>query len=678
MSISEIFLGTNNYYDLFANSMTTRIPISGNTGPIGPTGPSGEDGGPTGNTGPTGQTGSTGPTGLLGDVSAIGSSPNANGMTLTGNTLNLEPADQYYGGVVSIDDQYFAGEKYFLNTARFQTSINLGSDAYITQNDQLLLHTTPYANANLYAGNQSGNLSNTGFGNLGIGGFHSLLSVTSGQDNTCAGTRSGKFVTTGDRNTLLGFESGLNLSTESHNLFIDNKGITGDNNCIKIGEYGTHNRCYLQGITGSTGTKMVTVEPATGQLQYRDVFGTTGATGPSGLTSVSAIGASPNANGMTLTGTTLNLQPASASFGGVVTTGTQTFAGDKTFSGAVAASNLSGTNTGDITLTAIGGTPNANAASLTGQTLRLQPASASFPGVVTTGTQSFAGAKTMVNDLTCASNIILSSQGGSTGGVIYCQSTPILWTTANSNNSVYVGGAGLLSTANANSTTVAIGLNAMAGSTGSFRSVALGVDALASGSVCPRTTALGASSLSSATTGTDNIAVGYNAGSQITNTSNNIHIGNVGVTGDSQTIRIGNAQTTCAIQGISGRTSTAGVAVLVNASGVLGTTTSSQRFKENIETLPVDTAAKLNDLRIVKFNYKDDPLKKVTYGVIAEECLNVYPEICVYDDDDESKAVNTVQYHILTPLLVAELQQQKKRIDQLESQIQGLLSQLTI
>ena len=49
---------------------------------------------------------------------------------------------------------------------------------------------------------------------------------------------------------------------------------------------------------GSTGTKMVTVEPSTGQLHYRDVL------------SVSAIGASPNANGMTLTETTLNLQPA--------------------------------------------------------------------------------------------------------------------------------------------------------------------------------------------------------------------------------------------------------------------------------------------------------------------------------------------------------------------------------
>ena len=47
---------------------------------------------------------------------------------------------------------------------------------------------------------------------------------------------------------------------------------------------------------------------------------------------LSAIGSSPNANAATLTGSVLNLQPASASFGGVVTTGDQTFAGIKTFS----------------------------------------------------------------------------------------------------------------------------------------------------------------------------------------------------------------------------------------------------------------------------------------------------------------------------------------------------------
>jgi hypothetical protein len=54
-----------------------------------------------------------------------------------------------------------------------------------------------------------------------------------------------------------------------------------------------------------------------------------------GVLSLSAIGATPNANAATITGTVLNLQPASASFGGVVTTVTQTFAGDKTLTGAL-------------------------------------------------------------------------------------------------------------------------------------------------------------------------------------------------------------------------------------------------------------------------------------------------------------------------------------------------------
>ena len=61
---------------------------------------------------------------------------------------------------------------------------------------------------------------------------------------------------------------------------------------------------------------------------------------------------------------------------------------------------LTGTNTGDITLANVGSSPNAQGASLSGQQLTLQPASASFPGVITTGTQTIAGAKTFSGDIT--------------------------------------------------------------------------------------------------------------------------------------------------------------------------------------------------------------------------------------------------------------------------------------
>lgn len=68
--------------------------------------------------------------------------------------------------------------------------------------------------------------------------------------------------------------------------------------------------------------------------------------------------------------------------------------------GTIGAANLSGTNTGDVTLATVGASPNANAASLSGQVLTLQPASSTQPGVVTAGTQTIAGAKTLSSLLT--------------------------------------------------------------------------------------------------------------------------------------------------------------------------------------------------------------------------------------------------------------------------------------
>ena len=71
-------------------------------------------------------------------------------------------------------------------------------------------------------------------------------------------------------------------------------------------------------------------------LRFKNDVGTEftmGTGGSSGITSLSAIGSSPNANGASISGVTLTLQPASASFGGLVTVGTQTFSGNKTLEG---------------------------------------------------------------------------------------------------------------------------------------------------------------------------------------------------------------------------------------------------------------------------------------------------------------------------------------------------------
>jgi hypothetical protein len=65
--------------------------------------------------------------------------------------------------------------------------------------------------------------------------------------------------------------------------------------------------------------------------------------------------------------------------------------------GSVLSANLSGTNTGDVTLTAVGAAPNANGASLSGQALTLQPADQTNPGIVTALAQTIGGLKTFTS-----------------------------------------------------------------------------------------------------------------------------------------------------------------------------------------------------------------------------------------------------------------------------------------
>ncbi len=68
----------------------------------------------------------------------IGSSPNANGGTISSGILTLQPANGTYGGIVSTTTQTFAGSKTFAGAANDAVAFEItdGSNAYLTVNTQ--------------------------------------------------------------------------------------------------------------------------------------------------------------------------------------------------------------------------------------------------------------------------------------------------------------------------------------------------------------------------------------------------------------------------------------------------------------------------------------------------------------------------------------------------------------
>jgi hypothetical protein len=225
------------------------------------------------------------------------------------------------------------------------------------------------------------------------------------------------------------------------------------------------------------------------------------------------------------------------------------------------------------------------------------------------------------------------------------------------------GGQALASNT-AGSDNTALGFEALANNTTSVNNTALGHSALRSNTTGNSNTAIGIGALRSNTTGESNIAIGIDAGQNVTSGGNNIHIGNVGVASDTPTIHIGTqgVQTSTFIAGISGQTSASGVAVLVNAAGQLGTTTSSRRAKDEIRDMGVASEGVLK-LRPVTFRYKpqhDDGSRLAQYGLIAEEVAEIYPELVVLDKDGQPAGV---RYHVLPAMLLNELQRQQRVIE---------------
>ena len=177
------------------------------------------------------------------------------------------------------------------------------------------------------------------------------------------------------------------------------------------------------------------------------------------------------------------------------------------------------------------------------------------------------------------------------------------------------------------------------------------------------------------TTGSNNIAIGQYAGYSVTTGSNNIDIGNRAVGADSAIIRIGTQGINRAayVAGISGVNVTGGATVVVNSSGQLGVVSSSLRYKEDVRSMG-SVSDRLLALRPVTFRYKqadEKGQKPEQYGLIAEEVAKVMPELVVYNQKGQPE---TVAYQTLAPLLLNELQRERKRTDE---RVSDLHRQLT-
>jgi hypothetical protein len=236
------------------------------------------------------------------------------------------------------------------------------------------------------------------------------------------------------------------------------------------------------------------------------------------------------------------------------------------------------------------------------------------------------------------------------------------------------------------------GYEAMYSNTTGSNNSAIGLGALFASTTGVGNNAVGLTALENMTSGSRNTAVGNNAGLSLTSGSYNTYIGwgangstGVAVPSENYVTRIGvtyqdpnvTGTPTTYISGIHNTGVTGGLAVYVTASGQLGFSASSERYKTDIT--PIGNSGKLSQLRPVSFHVKSDPSGSIQYGLIAEEVDKVYPELVIRDDEGR---IQGVRYDELAPMLLSEVQKQQQamagqaaRIDAQAAEIHALKAQ---
>jgi hypothetical protein len=407
------------------------------------------------------------------------------------------------------------------------------------------------ANGNLFVG-PSGNSTTTGAGNSATGesalqynttgnnntanGNEALVANKTGSDNTASGydalgaNQFGSFNTavgyqalenndTGSNNIAVGYQAGMNINTASSNIDIGNAGTFTDNNVIRIGS--GQSQTYIAGNLNGNGGGLTNLNVSASQLTGGANFNFF--VGPSG-----------NAAASGDDNTALGLEALNANTSG----------SDNTANGfgALYFNSIGSENTAEGYEALINNHTGSNNIALGYQA----------------GFNVFGSSNIDIGNLGLSTdtNIIRIGSGQSqsfiagvitgNGGGLTNLNVSASQLAGDANNNLFVGPSGN-GAASGNHNT-AVGIAALNNNTTGSYNTASGWEAMQNNIIGSFNTAVGDLTLNQNDSGSNNIALGFEAGYNLTGSSN-IDIGNLGLSTDSNVIRIGSGQSQTFIAG---------------------------------------------------------------------------------------------------------------------------------
>ena len=102
--------------------------------------------------------------------------------------------------------------------------------------------------------------------------------------------------------------------------------------------------------------------------------------------------------------------------------------------------------------------------------------------------------------------------------------------------------------------------------------------------------------------------------------------------------------------------------------------TSDIRMKENINDIEMnESCSKINKLNVKSYNYINDDEKRKHYGLIAQEVLEIIPEVVFISQSEELDDFHQIHYSGLVPHLINCTKDIYKKLDEINAKLDRLL-----